>query len=57
MIDGRDHPLHHNVGVGRMCLSVSFPLLSLGKGLTESTRPPETVQTRHVGVHVVDPAH
>jgi hypothetical protein len=32
-------------------------LWSSGRGLTESSRPPETVQTGHVGVHVVDPAH
>jgi hypothetical protein len=25
--------------------------------LTESTRSPETIQTGHIGVHVIDPAH
>ena len=28
-----------------------------GRVLTESARTPETIETRHIGVHVVDPIH
>jgi len=57
MRDGRDHRLHHNVGAGRRCLLVSFILPRGALEVTESTRPSETIQTGHVGVHVVDPDH
>jgi hypothetical protein len=57
MIDDRDHRLHHNVGAGRMCLFCELHSPDEFPVLTESTRSPETIQTGHIDVHVVDPAH
>jgi hypothetical protein len=57
MIDGRDHRLHHSVGAIQMCLFCELHSPDEFSVLTESTRSPETIQTGHIGVHVVDPAH
>jgi hypothetical protein len=57
MIDGRDHRLHHSVGAIQMCLFCELHSPDKFSVLTESTRSPETIQTSHIGVHVVNPAH
>jgi hypothetical protein len=57
MIDDRDHRLHHSVGAIQMCLFCQLHSSDEIFKLTESTRSPETIQTSHIGVHVVDPAN